>query len=106
AEWFCCGEVIGMMGGKLVMGDVTITGLDAAPVWTVAPPPWTRESLRAGLAAIDVVWRIAAEEEGLAAAGCARMPAVPSRVLAAGAPPLAPLLRPSPGWPLAYAPPP
>lgn len=91
---FSAGHAIAVVDAKIVAGDVTITGLDAAQLWTPAPPPaWTQESLRAGLAVADVVWRAASAEEGLAAAGCARMPVAPSRVLAAAAPGLAALQR-------------
>jgi hypothetical protein len=91
---FSPGQEIALVDATIVAGNVTITGLDAAPVWT-APPPlaWTQESLRAGLAAVDAIWRIAPAEEGLAAAGCLRMPPAPSRVLAAATPGLAALQR-------------
>jgi hypothetical protein len=91
---FSLGQGIAVVDATMVAGDVTITGLDAAPVWTPAPPPaWTQESLRAGLAAVDDLWRTAPAEEGLAAAGCTQMPAAPSHVLAAAAPGLAALQR-------------
>lgn len=91
---FSRGQRISVLDTTMAAGDVTITGLDAAPVWTPAPPPsWTQASLRAGLAAADAAWSVAPAEEGLAAAGCQRMPAPPSRVLAAAAPGLAALQR-------------
>lgn len=91
---FSPGQGIAIVDAAVMAGDVTIAGLDAAPVWTPAPPPaWTQESLQAGLAAVDHLWRISPAEEGLAVAGCARMPTAPSRVLAAAAPGLTALQR-------------
>jgi hypothetical protein len=88
------GQEIAIVDATMKVGDVTLAGLDAAPVWTPAPPPaWTQESLRAGLAAVDDLWRISPAEEGLAAAGCSRSPVAPSRVLTAAAPGLGTLQR-------------
>jgi hypothetical protein len=91
---FSPAQEIAVADAPIAAGDATIIGFDTAPVWTPAPPPaWTQESLHAGLAAIDAVWRTLPAEEGLAAAGYERMPAAPSHVLAAAMPGLAALQR-------------
>jgi hypothetical protein len=82
--WFSAGQDIVVADTALLVGDVRLNGLDAAPVWSPKPPPdWTLKTLRAGILAVDHAWRVAPTEEGLAASGCLQLPSVPTHVLAA-----------------------
>jgi Protein of unknown function (DUF2877) len=91
---FSRGQQIAITDTALLFANVKVTGLDVAPVWSPAPPPdWTKESLQAGILAVDRVWHVTPTEEGLAASGCVQFPPAPSRVLAAAMPGIAALKR-------------
>lgn len=92
--WFSQGQDVAVADATLVAGAVRLDGLDAAPIWTPLPPPhWTHETLRAGIHAVDDVWRIDPMEEGLAASGCAQFPLAPTHLLTAAMPGVAALCR-------------
>jgi hypothetical protein len=88
------GQEIAITDTALLLADVKLTGFDVARVWSPAPPPdWTRESLHAGIFAVDATWHVTPTEEGLAASGCVQLPPAPSRVLTAAMPGVAALKR-------------
>jgi hypothetical protein len=89
---FSLGQEVVVEDSAILAGDVRLTGLDAAPVWSPKPSPdWTPETLRAGILAVDDAWHAAPAEEGLAASGCPQLPVAPSNVLAAAVPGIAAL---------------
>src|SRR5215203_3274191 len=68
---FSPGQEIAITDTALLLADVKLSGVDVAQVWSPAPPPdWTRESLHAGILAVDRLWHVTPMEEGLAASGC------------------------------------
>ena len=92
--WFSSGQDIAVADTALLVGEVRLIGLDAAPVWSPKPPPdWTHKTLRAGILAVDDAWRVAETEEGLAAFGCLQLPSAQTHVLAAAMPGIAALRR-------------
>lgn len=91
---FSPGQEVAVADSAILVGDVALTGFDAAPVWSPpSPPDWTRETLHAGILAVDSAWHVARTEEGLAASGCRQLPTAQTRVLAAAMPGIAALRR-------------
>lgn len=94
AGWFSPGQDVVAADGALRAGDSRLFGLDVSPIWSPKScSDWTRESLGAGLLAVNDAWRVMPTEEGLAAAGCAQSPPGPTPVLAAAMPGIAALRR-------------
>lgn len=91
---FSPGQDITVTDTALIAGEVRLTDLDAATIWSPNPPGgWTRETLHAGILAVDDAWRVAPTEEGLAASACAQLPPAPTHVVAAAMPAIAALRR-------------
>jgi hypothetical protein len=94
SDQFSPGQDILVVDTALVVGDVRLIGLDAAPVWSPKPPPdWTHRTLRAGLLAANGAWRVAPTEEGFAVFGCLQLPSSPTPVVAAAMPGVTALRR-------------
>ncbi|WJR80355.1 DUF2877 domain-containing protein [Bradyrhizobium sp. NP1] len=91
---FEAGQEVAVADRTILVDGLPLAGFEAASVWAPPPSPdWTRESLRAGLAAVDQIWCLLPTDQGLAASGGATSPARPSRVLVAALPGLATLRR-------------
>jgi hypothetical protein len=92
--WPTVGAAAAVTGSILFIDNKPFATFDGASIWKPeVAPGWTRAGLRLGLDAVDEFWRVGLAEVGLAAAGCAQLPAKPTPLLAAAAPGIAALDR-------------
>lgn len=74
--WPTEGTMVAVTGSTLCIDNKPFATFDDASIWgPELAPSWTRAGLRLGLGAVDESWRVGPAEEGLAAAGFARLPA-------------------------------
>lgn len=88
------GNDVAVVGTEIHVEGAPLARFGAAPVW--APdraPDWTRDSLCAGLRAVDELWSTPSTDEGLVAMGQAQPAPEPSRLVAAARPGVAALNR-------------
>lgn len=84
--WPTVGVAAAVKGSILVIDNKPFATFDSASIWKPElSPGWTRAGLRLGLCAVDEFWRVDSAEEGLAASGCAQLPAKLTPLLAAAA---------------------
>lgn len=85
--WPKVGDAVAVTGAFLHIADRPFAKFDDAEIWlpeTVSG--WTLQSLYAGLDEVDRVWRVDAEDQGLAAAGLSEAMQPPSLIMKAAAP--------------------
>lgn len=88
-RWPKVGDAVTVTGAYLHIADRTFAKFDDVEIWMPeAAPDWTLQSLCAGLDRVDQVWRVGADEQGLAAAGGCACAGKPSLIMKAAAPSL------------------
>ncbi len=85
--WPAAGAAVAVTGSILFIDNKPFASFDDAAIWRPElTPGWTHAGLRLGLCAVDQFWHAGSTEEGLAAVGCARLPATLTPLATAAAP--------------------
>lgn len=93
-SWPQLGSSVGVAGPVLYLDNMSFAVFDRASIWKPERAPgWTAISLQRGLGAASELWREEECGEGLAAAGCIKLPMTLTPLVSAAAPGIAALDR-------------